>query len=183
MAPNAPVPIVKNQGTFFPHLYERAKNGNATDIKKFLSDYIELLFFELKVDARLMWEEPNALYPFPGVHRFSITYKNNVTAYGAVSASENLDDLKRAESERLKRQVVPYTVRRTGYIIVTAKNDGLKAEFAQVFDKPMVDPATGQLTDEPSWPVVSGVKTLDFEVAADEHMFKELLSHCILFAH
>lgn len=62
-----------------------------------------------------------------------------------------------------------YQGRRLGYVLVAAKDDGLKCEFAEV--------KYGALN-----PILEGGSFVNLEHSSDEDLFVKYLDHCLRFA-
>lgn len=164
------MPGLNDYTTTLPGLYQDAKAGDTRKIEEFMNDFINFQFKELRRDATLTWVQRTSFEPPQSSRRFQIAYRGIVVAYGAVSAGATLEMLKDQESKMLRDQVLVHNNRELGYVIVTVKQDGLQAEFAEV--------KNGVLN-----PLIPGRSLVNLEIDSDETRFKDLLDHCLRFAH
>lgn len=162
---------LNDPSTVLPRLYNDARSGNTAQILNFLHNLVDQLFKELDYNANFTLKQPTTFDAPQKSRRFEITYQGIVVAYGAVSATEGLEALKRSESTRFQNEVLGHNNRQVGYVLLTAKTGGLglKGEFVEV--------KGGGFQ-----PLVPGQSTVDFEDGTDEQRFRDLLRHCLTFA-
>lgn len=161
--------------TILPGLLEEAKRGNTKKIEDFLNSFICFQIRELKLDGvTLSWVRPTDSDPRQTSRRFQITSKGTIVAYGAVSATETLVQLKEQEFERLKKEVLDHTNRKLAYFIVSVKQNGLLTEFAEVRDGRLMCLLENDST--------VSLGAADGSDVPNETHFRGLLNHCIHFA-
>ncbi|KAJ5083618.1 hypothetical protein N7456_013045 [Penicillium angulare] len=161
------------------HLYSLAVAGQTENVKNFINEFIIDQFRKLQQNAQLTWFDQSIFNKEQEKRRFAITYRARVVAYGAVSAMETLRDLAIAEAAFVHRDVLGPSPRDIAYVIVSAKQDeGLAVEFLE--KKSDCDDLKPVLEDG-----LHHIELNNIELNKDgaETAFRDLLEHCLEFAH